>query len=260
MRFSELPRAARPARIASPAFHVWSAAIATACVALVLLCALVHAARAQTEVVALRTTTTLTSSSPTAASGDAITFTARIEADHGAVPGGFIDFFDEATMRWLGRAPVGAPAVTVSDLVPGVHPVRAHYTGTSDFMPFIALPSSSQVLVQQVQARPRLEVSSSSNPASPGEPLTLSATVVTPSGTPTGMVAFRDGDHGLIARVRLDHRGHASFTTSALTGGLHILSAEYEGDGRFARTAATLRLEIAERAAWSIGTAFLGSD
>jgi len=228
---------------------------------LVLLFALVHAARAQTEVVAARTTTTLSSSVAVAAPGDAITFTAGVEADHGAVPGGFIDFFDESTMRWLGRAAVASPVITVSDLTPGEHPIRAHYTGTTDFMPFIVLPSSSNVLVHRVQAPPRLEVSSSSNPGVIGEPLTVSATVSAPAGTPTGMVTFRDGDQGLMARVRLDSRGRASFTTSALPGGSHLLSAEYEGDSRFARATATVRLEIAARGdTWSVGSAEIGSD
>ncbi|MGO4715025.1 Ig-like domain-containing protein [Bradyrhizobium sp. 2TAF24] len=229
---------------------------------IVLLLALVSAARAQTEVIAARTTIALVaSSSEASAPGDAVTFTAQVDADRGAVPGGFIDFFDEATMRWLGRAAVASPAITVADLAPGEHPIRAHYTGTTDFMPFIALPSSSNVLVHRVQAPSRLEVSSSPNPGVAGEPLTVSAVVSAPAGTPTGMVTFRDGDHGLMARVRLDGRGRASFTTSALPGGSHLLSAEYEGDSRFARVTTTVRLEITARSdAWSVGSAEVGSD
>ncbi|MEW6640240.1 MAG: Ig-like domain-containing protein [Pseudomonadota bacterium] len=235
--------------------------IGIVCIVLLVLFALVSAARAQTEVVAVRTTTVLVSSSIAAAAGDAVTLTAQVDADRGGVPGGFIDFFDEATLRWLGRATVASPSITVADLAPGEHPVRAHYTGTTDFLPFIALPSSSNVLVQRVRAVPRLEVSSSSNPGAPGEPLTVSATVAAPIGTPTGMVTFRDGEQGLMARVRLDRDGHASVTTSALPGGQHLVSAEYEGDGRFVRATATIRLEIAARgAAWSVGSAQVGSD
>src|SRR5690349_21537995 len=57
---------------------------------------------AQTEIVSTETATTLSASTKASVPGTAVTLTARIDAVHaaaarGAVPGGFIDFYDETT-------------------------------------------------------------------------------------------------------------------------------------------------------------------
>jgi Bacterial Ig-like domain (group 3) len=240
------PRNAPRPRLSRPSFHFKSAIVGLFCVVVLLLFAWLHAAQAQAEIISVTTTATIGASPNPAAPDVPITFTAQIEADRGAVPGGYIDFIDESTMLCLGRASVASPSITVSDLAPGAHRIRAHYIGTTAFLPFVALPSSSAILVENVQAVPRLEVSTSHNPSAPGEPLMLLATISAGAGRPTGTVTFRDGDVILAAGVRLDRSGHAAFTTSILSGGAHAISAEYEGDVRFAKALATVRQDVGD--------------
>jgi subtilisin-like proprotein convertase family protein len=81
-------------------------------------------------------------------------------------------------------------------------------------------------------------LSSSANPALPGQQVSFSMTLsaVPPgSGTPGGSVQFRiDGAPvGLPATVT---NGVASFATSSLTHGFHTIAAEYAGDPNFIGT------------------------
>ncbi len=77
-------------------------------------------------------------------------------------------------------------------------------------------------------------VSSSQNPALPGQSLTLSHALspVSPgAGTPTGTVRFKlDGVSLAIASLS---GGVSSLTTSAIGFGSHAVVAEYAGDGNF---------------------------
>jgi hypothetical protein len=84
---------------------------------------------------------------------------------------------------------------------------------------------------------------SSANPAVVGQPVTLTATVsadLLGSGTPTGTVTFWDGATAL-GTGTLNGGGQASYTTSALAAGTHLITASYGGDANFAgNTSATL--------------------
>lgn len=239
-------RVARRTRLSHVSFHLKSAVIAIFCLVLLVVFFWVNAARAQAETFTVATTTRITASVNPVAPDGAVTFTAHVEAGRNGVPGGSIDFIDESTMICLGRADVASPSITVSNLSPGAHPIRAHYLGTSAFLPFVTTPSSSAILVENVQAPPRLEISTSRNPSAPGEPLTLNAAVSATSRKPTGTVTFRDGDRIIAANIKLDHDGRAAFITSALSGGAHALSAEYEGDVVFAKAVATVRQDVGD--------------
>lgn len=242
----QLPQ--RPARrtlLSHPSFHLKSAAIAIFCIVALMLFVWVKTARAQAEVISVVTTTRIMSSVNPVAPGEAVTLSAQVDADRGGVPGGSIDFFDESTMVWLGRADVASPSITVANLPSGAHPIRAHYTGTT-FFPVVAMPSSSAILIQHVRAVPRLEVSTSRNPSAAGEPVTLVAMLSAGEQRPTGSVTFRDGERILAAGIRLDHDGRAAFITSALSDGAHAISADYEGDLVFARVVATVRQQVGE--------------
>jgi hypothetical protein len=78
------------------------------------------------------------------------------------------------------------------------------------------------------------ELTSSADPAAPGRPVAFTAAVAAATGTaiPQGLVVFMDRSK-LIAVVALDSTGHAVFTTSALTGGLHVIRAAYLGTTGF---------------------------
>ena len=78
-------------------------------------------------------------------------------------------------------------------------------------------------------------VTSSANPALPGQPVALTFTLnaVAPGqGTPTGAVQFRIDGTNVLGPAALSGGG-ASSSTSALAHGLHAVAAEYAGGGNF---------------------------
>jgi Leucine-rich repeat (LRR) protein len=84
------------------------------------------------------------------------------------------------------------------------------------------------------------QLTTSVNPSDSGQPVTFTATVTSASGTPTGMVTFKDGATTL-GTGTLDIGGAATYSTSALSSGTHFITAVYGGDGSFAgSTSATL--------------------
>jgi hypothetical protein len=81
---------------------------------------------------------------------------------------------------------------------------------------------------------------SSTNPSRLGQSVTFNASVSgvgSPSGTPTGSVAFSDGP-AILGVVPLSN-GSASLTTSALTAGPHAIVASYLSDATFAASASS---------------------
>jgi hypothetical protein len=206
-----------------------------AVVVFALLVSSAEAAFAQSVVLAEPTIVTLTSSENPAGRGGSVTFTASVMTRQGAgVPGGTIQFIDETNMAVLGWAPVAAPSITVSGLTPGRHPIRADYGGTTDFLLLVVQPSQSALLAQTVLVTPDVMLSSSQNPSTPGQLVTLTARVTCDAGRPTGTVTFSDGRSVIAAHVALDSGGTASFTTSALIDGSRSIVAEYGGDGEHA--------------------------
>ncbi len=74
-------------------------------------------------------------------------------------------------------------------------------------------------------------LSSSLNPASPGQIVTFTAVVSGTSGIPTGTVTFSDAG-ATIGIGTLDGTGTATFATPALAAGTHSITAFYSGDAR----------------------------
>jgi hypothetical protein len=73
------------------------------------------------------------------------------------------------------------------------------------------------------------------NPSVVGHPITFTASVRdTPpgSGTPTGMVIFKDGAN-ILGKGPLDATQHATLSTTSLALGNHVITAVYSGDGSF---------------------------
>jgi hypothetical protein len=160
------------------------------------------------------------------------------------VPGGHIAFRDMTTLRLLAWTPVTQPSVTVADLSPGRHLIRADYTGTDSFLPLVVQPSQSATLVETVLAKPQVTLSSSHPEAGAGDVVTLTAMVTGKAGTPKGFVTFRQGSLVLADRVALDSEGKASFTTSAIGDTLNAVVAEYQGDADHAKARSQLYGEI----------------
>ena len=78
-------------------------------------------------------------------------------------------------------------------------------------------------------------ITSSQDPATPGTPVTFTATVTGVPGqtNPTGTVTFRDGATVLSTSTIDQVTGQTSFTTSTLSFGSHTITATYSGDGNY---------------------------
>ena len=81
---------------------------------------------------------------------------------------------------------------------------------------------------------------SSANPSTYGQSVTFTATVAPTSGTgtPTGMVTFKDGSTTLGGSA-LNASGQATFVTSGLATGLDSITAVYAGDSTFGGSTST---------------------
>jgi hypothetical protein len=174
---------------------------------------------------------TVSSSNNPSLFGQAVTFTAIVQANPSGsgVPTGTVTF--EAGGNTLGSATLssGKATFTTSALPVGTSAITAVYSGDANFP-----GSTSTIFSQTVNAdATSVTVASSLNPAPFGEPVTFTATVTAQapgSGTPTGTVTFKDGSSTLGAATLSG--GSATFTAT-LSEGSHPITAVYGGDGSF---------------------------
>jgi len=188
-------------------------------------------------------TIALTSSKNPSIVGDTVTFTATVTPPAGGpVPAGTVTFASTyqyagafnvvVPLDGLGMASYSTSALGVGDSFG----VLATYSGDATY------PITSISMIQRVSAPPprvtNVTLSSSSNPSQPGQPVTLTASVV-PAGqgpVPTGTVTFfeYDGSGTLPGRfvmdVTLDSSGAATVTIPDLPPGGQLFTAYYQGD------------------------------
>jgi hypothetical protein len=198
------------------------------------------------------TTLTLSTSSGSTRYGQPVTFTATPAylASHGT-PGGSVAFYDGdpttggTAIRCSGTGegtlhgtPVQASCTTTA-LGGGSHRIMAVYGGDTHFA------GSTATLTQRVTPAASVTMlTSAANPMPVGQPVTVTALVgpAINGAAPTGTVLIRDGATAL-ATVPL-MGGKATYTTSTLAAGDHILSALYSGDANFAPSAGGLHQRI----------------
>lgn len=177
------------------------------------------------------TSTALASSAGTASHGQTVTLTATVSPFNSGIgtPTGTVTFKDGSST--LGTASLngsGQANFTTSSLAVGTHSITVVYGGTSTFA-----GSTSNPLTQTVnQASTTTSLVSSASPATLGQPITVTATVlVTAPGTgvATGTVTFLDGSNTL-GTASLTSSGLATLTIASLGVGTHSLTALYSGD------------------------------
>jgi hypothetical protein len=118
----------------------------------------------------------------------------------------------------------------------GNHNVTAYFPGGGS----AALPSSTSGPVKVKESGSTISatsVSPSLSAAAIGLPVTLTATVTGPSGTPTGTVSFYDGSvnlANLVGTSLLDGNGVATLVTSFTAAGKQHVIAVYNGDDTYA--------------------------
>lgn len=194
------------------------------------------------------TITQLSLSAATTSVGLPVTLAASV-ISYGGVPAGTVTFFDGA--QSLGSSPVdtyGFAAVTTSFSTGGLHNnLTASFAGTLDAATNTLFgnsntqssPRSISVNSTQPAAQaPTVTLSAAPNPARVRNPVNVTATVTSPSGSPTGSVVLRaDGD--VVAAFSVG--GGATITFPAV--GLHNLQATYGGDATFPQATSSTLVE-----------------
>lgn len=155
----------------------------------------------------------------------------------------------------------GTPPYTYA-LTGGAIPVGTSFnvtTGTVSGTPTVAGPYSYVVQVTDSSVPPKtasntvtgsialgnptsVTLVSSLNPSVFGQPVTFTATVNVPAGTPTGSVTFRDGNT-VLATVPLVGNT-AQYTTSTLATGPHSITATYNGDANFNPATSAVLIQV----------------
>jgi RHS repeat-associated protein len=162
------------------------------------------------------TATALTTGADPVSIGQAVTLTARVT---GATPTGTVTFRDGAIA--IATTPLASGIATYSAKfsVRGPHALTATYNGD-------AANAQSQGSVTQRVWSSDVALSSSANPATVGQTITLRAAV---AGTnPTGNITFK-ADGSTLATVALSG-GVASLNRSFTGAGIRSLTAVYSGD------------------------------
>ncbi len=184
------------------------------------------------------TTVSLVSNANPSVYGQPVTYTATVGLSfNGSTPSGAITFYDGMTVLWSGFLSKGSAQVSISNATPGSHSITAQYGGTASFT-----ASTSPVLTQTVnQAPTTLTVSSSANPSSYGQSVTLYATLQTSYNLLSngGTVTFTDNGTQL-GTATIQGSATVSITTTTLGVGARTITAKYSGDSNLLASTGTL--------------------
>jgi hypothetical protein len=153
--------------------------------------------------------------------GQSTTLTATLTAL--GTPTGSVKFYDGTTL--LGTSPLNGTTATlsVSFTTTGNHILTAVYSGDT-LTETITSPPLTQVVLYTTTAT----LTSSVNPVDVNANTTLTATVHSSSGTPTGTVTFKS--NGVTIGTGTLHGGVATLVTSFAIPGVDTLVAVYAGD------------------------------
>jgi hypothetical protein len=183
------------------------------------------------------TTVVLTITSPlTITFGQAVNGSAQVTASDGSLPTGTISFYDGATnICTIPVAPsASCPASAGAAFAVGTHVLTAVYSGDTTHLGSTSAPVTVTVVpvATPTKAQTVTMLTSNLDPATTGQSVTFTANVVAtgPSAVvPTGVVTFLDGGT-MLGTKPLVGSGVASFSTSALSVGVHAITASYGGD------------------------------
>lgn len=197
---------------------------------------------------AIATTTTVTADPAVVTIGDPVRFHATVAPTHGGDPSGTVQFRVDGSDfgAAVALADGEATSAALSTLGLGDHTVVAVYNGNADH----ASSTSAAVTFRVREPLKPTTTTSSVDPAVAvtGQPVTLGATVVTATGTPTGEVVFTvDGDE--VGRGVVGTDGAASTTVTDLPVGSNPVVATYAGDDVFGPSSASPRTVTVSKAA-----------
>lgn len=178
-------------------------------------------------IAAAQTTTSFTTSANPAVTGQTVVFTANVAvvAPGVGTPDGTVAFLSGgAPIAGCGAVALsgGTAQCSTSFATAGNYTISVAYSGGEYF-----LASASAPGVQAVKTASAVTVTSSGTPSVFGQSVTFTASV-TAGVRPTGSVTFLDGTTVLATRS-LSASGGASYSTSSLSVGSHIISVVYNG-------------------------------
>jgi|GEM_PF-937068 len=178
------------------------------------------------QVDGLPDTVVLTATPTTATFGNSIALTATVTAS--GTPTGVVTFLSNAII--LGSAPLvnGVATLSTTTLTVGANYINAVYSGDTTYN---GARSNSITVTITVQPT-TLTLNSSANPAPALVPVTFTAQLFAGTGpviiVGPSIVFTVDGQ--IAATVPTGNQGVASFTTSTLAPGPHIITASFAGD------------------------------
>jgi Leucine-rich repeat (LRR) protein/Tol biopolymer transport system component len=182
----------------------------------------------------IATSTVVTSSVPSPSNwGQDVTFTATVTGGSGYTPTGQVNFGlngspTSSYSTTLNASAQSAYTMPGSSLQGGSNTIPARYLGD-----FSNAPSTSPTFTQTVnKLTPTITFTSAPNPSAVGQNVTFTITAAGSAGTPTGSAVLYDGDSPLTT-LTLDGSGDASYSTTGLALGSHLLVAHYNGDSNY---------------------------
>lgn len=164
--------------------------------------------------------------------GRAITLIAKVKS--GGEPTGTITFLDGATALSKVNVSQGSASFSTAELAAGTHAITAKYGGDATD----AAGSSAALKLIVNKAATVLKLTSSKNPATAGQAVTLTATVTSPAGKPAGTVTFKNGTTVLGSATLIG--GATKLTTAKLPKGTDTITASYAGAADYKASSASL--------------------
>jgi len=175
------------------------------------------------------TTLALSSSQPNSTYGGAVTLSATIApgvATTAPAPTGSVSFMEGTNTLGSSQVNANVASLSISTLSAGMHTIIATFSGDSNYT------GNAGVLTQVVnRATPTVALAVQPNPVVQGQPATLTATLSSSAGVPTGTVTFMDNGNTL-GNAPVNSSGVATFMAT-LAGGSQTLVAQYNGDTNF---------------------------
>ena len=166
--------------------------------------------------------------------GQKVTWTATVTTSGSIPPTGKVNFTWGRNIGTVTLNTSGVATLTRSNLNADTYPLKAVYVGDAN-----NLGSTSSVVSQVItQATSSATLTSSPNPSTQGQAVTFTATITSPTVTPTGPVTFAVGKT-VLGTAQLS-AGKAKLTTSTLTVGSTKVTATYYGNSNVAKTSASV--------------------
>jgi sugar lactone lactonase YvrE len=173
------------------------------------------------------TKTVLSSDTNPASVTQPVNFTAVVSETQGTnVPTGTVTFMDGSTAisPAVALSSNGIATFSTSALSLGQHSITASYSGDAANAAVV-----SNTVTQSIVQNTQISVSSSLNPSIVLQSVTFQATLTANTPVTSGTITFLDNGTA-IGTGALNSSGVATYTTSSLSGGTHLITANFPGD------------------------------